>query len=73
MKLIMKEQRQCGDKRVILKDEKTLMKKGLGYKKAKRIPHKRYNRLQHLWRNAKKYRVRKKNYSILCNVLEEKQ
>lgn len=47
------------------------MKKGLGYKKAKRISHKRYNRLQHLWRNAKKYRVRKKNYSILCDVVEE--
>lgn len=40
-------------------------------KKAKRISHKRYNRLQHLWRHSKKYRVRKKNYSILCDVLEE--
>ena len=40
-------------------------------KKAKRISHKRYNRLQHLWRYSKKYRVRKKNYSILCDVLEE--
>lgn len=48
------------------------MKKGLGYKKAKRISHKRYNRLQHLWRYSKKYRVRKKNYTILCNVLEQK-
>ena len=47
------------------------MKKGLGYKKAKRISHKRYGKLQHLWRNSKKYRVRKKNYSILCEVMEE--
>ena len=47
------------------------MSKGFGYKKAKRISHKRYSRLQHLWKNAKKHRVRKKNYSILCEVLEE--
>ncbi len=52
--------------------EEIKLSKGFEYKKAKRISHKRYNRLQHLWTNAKKYRVRKKNYSILCNVLEEK-
>jgi len=49
----------------------TKMKRGLGYKKVKRISHKRYNKLQHLWRNSKKRRVRKKSYSILCGVIEE--
>ena len=56
---------------MILKGDKVSMKKGIGYKKAKRISHKRYNRLQHLWKYSKKYRVRKKNYSILCGVVEE--